>query len=447
MSRVPVPDPWPAPVSPGPLDATVAIPGSKSLTNRHLLVAALARDPVEVVAPLDSRDSRLMQRALTGLGSGITESTRDGSPVWTVSPLPLGPEAGSDPVSIDTGLAGTVMRFVPVLAALQRRPVTFDGDAAARRRPVGPVLQALRALGAHVDGGEEGFLPFTVTGNEAVVGGEVSIDASGSSQFVSALLLAAPLLPHGLTLRHTGSSLPSPQHIGMSLDVLRAAGITASAAPDHRSWRVEPGVPSPGRVVVEPDLSNAGPFLGAALICGGSVRIPHWPATTTQIGALWEELLPRMGARVQRLPDGSLQVSGDGGIAGGEFADTGELAPTLAALCALADGPSRLTGIAHLRGHETDRLAALVAELARVGIQARELEDGLEITPGAATAHGAVWESYEDHRMATAGAMVGLRIPGVSVRDVATTSKTMPDFVHMWERMLATAGTPTGDVA
>ncbi|MGO2633539.1 MAG: 3-phosphoshikimate 1-carboxyvinyltransferase [Galactobacter sp.] len=437
---MPVPDPWPAPLSPGPLDATVPIPGSKSLTNRHLLLAALAQEPVEIVAPLDSRDSRLMQRALAALGSGITESLQDGSSVWTVAPLPLGHAAGTEPVRIDTGLAGTVMRFVPVLAALQRRPVTFDGDAAARRRPVGPVLDALRALGADIEGGEGGFLPFTVTGNDHVVGGEVSIDASGSSQFVSALLLAAPRLPQGLVLRHTGSTLPSPQHIGMSLNVLRAAGIEASAAPDHRSWRVEPGVPSPGRVIVEPDLSNAGPFLGAALICGGTVRIPHWPSTTTQIGALWEELLPRMGARVEHLPNGSLQVSGDGTISGGNFADTGELAPTLAALCALASGPSRLTGIAHLRGHETDRLAALVTELARVGVRARELEDGLEIDPLVGPSQGAVWESYEDHRMATAGAMVGLHIPGVAVQDVATTAKTMPDFVSMWERMLATAG-------
>jgi 3-phosphoshikimate 1-carboxyvinyltransferase len=437
MNPVTLPDPWPAPVSPGPLDATVTIPGSKSLTNRHLLLAALAEHPVEVVAPLDSRDSQLMRRALEALGSGVAETTDERVPVWTVSPLPLGADAGSAPVHIDTGLAGTVMRFVPVLAALQRRPVTFDGDAAARRRPVGPVLDALRALGAHVEGGEDGFLPFTITGTAEVVGGEVCIDASGSSQFVSALLLAAPRLPQGLTLHHTGDSLPSPQHIGMSLDVLRAAGITASAAPDQRSWRVEPGVPDPGRVVVEPDLSNAGPFLGAALICGGSVTIPHWPHATTQIGALWLQVLPRLGAGVEHLPDGSLRVTGDGIIAGGEFADTGELAPTLAALCALADGPSRLTGIAHLRGHETDRLAALVTDLGRVGITARELPDGLEILPSPDPTHGAVWDSYEDHRMATAGAMIGLRVPDVLVEDVATTAKTMPHFVSMWRRMLS----------
>jgi 3-phosphoshikimate 1-carboxyvinyltransferase len=439
MSAAALPDPWPAPVSPGPLDATVAIPGSKSLTNRHLLLAALAAEPVEVVAPLDSRDSRLMRAALEALGSRITDSVsaEDGSVVWTVSPLPLGTAAGSGPVRVDTGLAGTVMRFVPVLAALQRRPVTFDGDEAARRRPVGPVLHALQALGARVDGGEGGFLPFTVTGTDDVVGGEVAIDASGSSQFVSALLLAAPRLPRGLSLRHTGSSLPSPQHIGMSIEVLRRAGIEACAAEDHRSWRVSPGVPSPGRVVVEPDLSNAGPFLGAALICGGRVRIPHWPADTTQIGVLWEEILPRLGGTVEHLPDGSLQVSGDGTLTGADVADTAELAPTLAALCAVASGPSRLTGIAHLRGHETDRLAALVTELNKVGIDARELSDGLEITPSG-TAHAADWESYEDHRMATAGAMVGLRVPGVRVSDVATTSKTLPDFVGMWEAMLAT---------
>lgn len=441
MMSMALPDPWPAPLATGPLDATVTIPGSKSLTNRHLVLAALAGTPVDVVGPLDSRDSRLMLAALTALGAEVREDRQGASPVWRITPMPVGAAAGSTPVTIDTGLAGTVMRFVPMLAALQRRPVRFDGDASARRRPMGPVIASLKALGAEVDGGEDGHLPFTVTGTERVRGGEVSLDSSGSSQFVTALLLLAPRLPLGLRITHVGRSLPSPQHIGMTLDVLRAAGI--EAAPEgERSWRVRPGTPAPGRVVVEPDLSNAGPFLGAALICSGTVRIPHWPTRTTQIGALWEQLLARMGAEVTHLPDSTLQVTGDGRLRGGDFADTGELAPTLAALCALAETPSRLTGIGHLRGHETDRLAALVTELSRIGVQAHELEDGLSITPSGTPLLPGVWQSYEDHRMATAGALIGLRVPGTSVEDVATTSKTLPDFVGMWTSMLSTATEP-----
>lgn len=434
-------DPWPAPVSPGPLDATVNLPGSKSLTNRHLVLAALAGAPSRVIAPLDSRDTRLMARALEQLGARITQDTDpDGVPVWAITPMALPDPAGSAPVEIDCGLAGTVMRFVPTVAALTRRPVRFDGDAAARRRPMGPVLEALRALGVDIEGGEDGHLPFTVTGSSAVRGGAVEVDASGSSQFVSALLLAGARFPEGIHVRHTGSTVPSPQHIDMTVDVLRGAGLRASIDADGLGWSVRPGVPSPGDVTVEPDLSNAGPFLGAALVCGGTVRVPRWPATTTQIGALWTQLLPRMGAHVEHHPDGMLSVTGPGagGIQALDAADTGELAPTLAALCALSNGSSRLTGLAHLRGHETDRLAALVAELGRVNIAARELEDGLEISPEPGAARGAVWESYEDHRMATAGALVGLAVPGLQVVDVATTAKTLPDFVGMWEAMLGT---------
>ncbi|MDR2257366.1 MAG: 3-phosphoshikimate 1-carboxyvinyltransferase [Arthrobacter sp.] len=438
--------PWSAPLSPGRLDATVELPGSKSLTNRHLLLAALAGEPTRLTAPLDSRDTRLMAAALRTLGAGVDTggTTPGGAPLWSVTPLEL-PAAGAAaarPLEIDCGLAGTVMRFVPAVAALLRTPVRFDGDPAARRRPMGPVIEALRQLGASIEGGEDGFLPFTVTGNDAVRGGEISIDASGSSQFVSALLLSAARLPLGLTVRHTGASLPSPQHIEMTLEVLRAAGVPANTGPDGRSWSVGSAVPRPGDVVVEPDLSNAGPFLAAALVCGGTVRVPRWPANTTQIGALWRELLPAMGATVELAEDGVLSVTGSGSPRGIDAADTGELAPTLAALCAVAEGPSRLTGIAHLRGHETDRLAALVAEFTRVGIDASELADGVAISPVPGAAHGALWESYEDHRMATAGAIVGLAVPGISVDDVETTAKTLPGFTGLWEAMLATATPP-----
>lgn len=432
---------WPAPFSTGALDATVDLPGSKSLTNRHLLLAALASEPTRLVAPLDSRDTRLMADALRSLGAEILQEEEDGVPVWSVTPLPAyGDRSAPGPaVAIDCGLAGTVMRFVPMVAALLRRPVTFDGDAGARVRPMGPVIDALKALGATVEGGEDGFLPFTVTGNASVVGGEIEVDSSGSSQFVSALLLAAPRLRDGLVVRNVGETLPSPQHVEMTLQVLRESGIEAGGI-GAGAWRVAPGAPDPGDVIVEPDLSNAGPFLGAALVCGGTVRVPRWPETTTQIGALWSQLLILMGGTVL-YEDGVLAVTGTGTLTGIDAADTGELAPTLAALAALAETPSRLTGIAHLRGHETDRLAALCTELSRVGIPAGELADGLAIDPTDSHPRPALWHSYADHRMATAGALIGLRIEGVEIEDVETTAKTLPDFVGMWQRMLAT-GTP-----
>ncbi|WP_070507064.1 3-phosphoshikimate 1-carboxyvinyltransferase [Arthrobacter sp. HMSC06H05] len=428
---------WLAPAKDGPLDAVVEIPGSKSLTNRHLVLAALADAPTRVVGALRSRDTDLMVEALSALGVGF--EWVDSS---TLLVTPLGEEALQErsPVSIDCGLAGTVMRFVPYVAALLRRPVTFDGDAAARVRPMSAVIAGLRALGANVAGGEDGFLPFTVTGSDRVDGGEISLDASGSSQFVSGPLLVGARLPRGLVVRHAGGAVPSPQHVEMTVETLRAAGVDASVGADGVSWSVAAGSISPGDVVVEPDLSNAGPFLAAALVCGGRVAIPRWPASTTQIGAEWEMLLPRFGARVHREPDAfgteQLVVTGGERISGVEADGLAELAPTAAALCALADGPSRLGDIAHLRGHETDRLAALATELSKVGSPTVETEDGLVISP-TGELRPTVFGSYEDHRMATAGAIIGLAVDGLKVENIETTSKTMPDFPGMWSDMLS----------
>lgn len=431
---------WPAPTASHPLNAVVPVPGSKSLTNRYLLLAALAEEPTHLVAPLHSRDSTLMIEALRALGTGIDE-------------LPSGdvrvtPGKLSGGATIDCGLAGTVMRFVPPLAALSDGPVTFDGDPGARVRPMSGVIEGLAALGVRVTAAGTdpahhaapstlpSTLPFTVHGTGRVSGGEIGIDASASSQFVSALLLVAPALEHGIDLRHTGTTLPSLPHIEMTLAALRERGAEArTVAPGH--WRVAPGALHGGRVTVEPDLSNAGPFLAAALVAGGTVRIPGWPTRTTQPGAHLTTILTAMGATVRHEEDGSLAVVGDGHIHGLDLdlSEAGELTPTVAALAALADGPSRLTGIAHLRGHETDRLAALVTELTRLGGIARELPDGLEITP--VPLHGGEVETYHDHRMATFGAILGLAVPSIRVRDVATTAKTLPDFPAMWASMVA----------
>jgi 3-phosphoshikimate 1-carboxyvinyltransferase len=334
---------------------------------------------------------------------------------------------------IDCGLAGTVMRFVPPIAALTNARVAFDGDEAARRRPMITTIDSLASLGVSVEY-ERKALPFTVIGSGRVPGGELEIDASASSQFVSGLLLSAPRFSEGLSLRHVGASLPSLPHIEMTLATLQNRGITASQT-SATSWRVEPGEVRGAKVQIEPDLSNAGPFLAAALVTGGTVSIPNWPQNTTQVGAEFVRLLSQMGAEISVEAE-VLTLTGKGEISGidADLSAAGELTPTIAALAALASTPSRLTGISHLRGHETDRIAALVAEINGLGGVASELEDGIAISPG--NLSGGTWHSYEDHRMATAGAIIGLRVPGVIIDDIATTSKTLPDFVGLWEKML-----------
>jgi len=431
---------WAAPLASGPLQAMVRLPGSKSLTNRELVLSALADGQSVLRAPLRSRDTELMIAALRALGARIEELSAEGGSPAALRISPDGPVAAGE---VDCGLAGTVMRFVPPVAALAEGETRFDGDPEARRRPMGAMLAALRELGIDVAG--DG-LPFTVRGRGGVVGGPLTIDASLSSQFVSGLLLSAARFEAGLVLAHSGERLPSLPHIEMTLDCLRARGVDASAALEGTPlWTVQPGRIAGATVDIEPDLSNAGPFLAAALVAGGSVTIPGWPQRTTQVGAQLEELLPLFGARCERTAEGgvpALTVSGPGvaGIEGVELdlGHAGELAPTLIALAALARTPSRITGIGHIRHHETDRIAALARELSALGAEVTELEDGIQLRP--ARLHGGLWHSYADHRMATSGALIGLAVPGVLVEDVATTAKTLPDFTGLWEGMLALHG-------
>ncbi|MGF4042763.1 3-phosphoshikimate 1-carboxyvinyltransferase [Paenarthrobacter nitroguajacolicus] len=426
---------WPAPYAKGPVDATVTVPGSKSLTNRFLVLAALADGPSRLRAPLHSRDSALMIQALRQLGASVTEVSGDGAFGPDLEITPMDPAATGAETAIDCGLAGTVMRFVPPLAALRTGVTVFDGDPHARNRPMGTIIEALIALGVPVaaDGGRTpSSLPFAVEGTGQVRGGHLVIDASASSQFVSALLLVGARFVDGLHLEHVGKPVPSLDHITMTVEVLRSVGVVVDdSVPNH--WRVSPGPIRAFDQRIEQDLSNAGPFLAAALATRGTVRIPNWPAGTTQVGDQWRTILTTMGAEVT-FENGTLTVTGGAEIKGADFDETSELAPTVAALCALASGPSRLTGIAHLRGHETDRLAALVAEINGLGGDAEETADGLVIRPSAL--HSGVVHSYADHRMATAGAILGLAVEGVQVEDIATTSKTMPDFPKMWEAML-----------
>jgi 3-phosphoshikimate 1-carboxyvinyltransferase len=406
--------------------ATVTVPGSKSLTNRALVLAALADGPSTIGGALRSRDTDLMIAALQTLGATI-----EGRTDLTVS----GPLAPAPNARIDCGLAGTVLRFLPPVAALGTEAVVFDGDEQARARPIAPLLDALRGLGVDIDG--DG-LPFTVRGSGSVAGGTVEIDASGSSQFVSGLLLSGAAFTEGLTIVHTGTSVPSAPHVAMTVTMLRDAGVDVDDSQSNR-WRVSPGPIAPRDWVIEPDLSNGVPFLAAAVVTGGVVRLTGWPRVSIQPSGAIIAILEKMGA-VVRHADTYLEVQGaPGGYQGFDvdLHDVGELTPAVAALAALAaDGEvSRLSGVAHLRGHETDRLAALSAEINGLGGRCEETSDGLVIT--SAPLHGGVWRSYADHRMATAGAIVGLRVPGVEVEDIATTAKTLPDFPQMWADLLA----------
>jgi 3-phosphoshikimate 1-carboxyvinyltransferase len=423
---------WTAPHATAPVHATVTVPGSKSQTNRALVLAGLAaaqgHGASTISGALRSRDTDLMIGALRTLGLRVDGPGSDLTVSGRISPAPA--------ARVDCGLAGTVLRFVPPLAALADSVVEVDGDEQARARPIAPLLDALRGLGVRIDGAG---LPFRVEGSGSVAGGTVAIDASASSQFVSGLLLSAPSFKEGLTVQHTGSAVPSAPHIAMTIVMLRQAGVEVDdSVPDR--WRVRAGAVAARHWEVEPDLSNAVPFLAAAVVSGGTVRITRWPATSVQPADNILSVLGKLNAVVTQT-DSFLEVSGSADYAGYSGFDVdlravGELTPSVAALAALATpgSVSRLSGIAHLRGHETDRLAALSAEINRLGGDCAETPDGLVIT--AKPLRPGTWRAYADHRMAMAGAIVGLRVAGLQVDDIGSTSKTLPEFPKLWADML-----------
>lgn len=416
-----VADLWLAPTPATRRPRQVTVPGSKSVTNRVLVLAAHATGPSLIRGGLRSRDTDLMREALTHLGVTIDEDDDQ----WQVTPAPL-----RGPTRIDCGLAGTVMRFVPPVAALARGEVVLDGDPRARQRPMTAMLTALRHLGVEVHDAGRGSLPFTVRGAGQVRGGTVTLDASASSQFVSGLLLSAARFEQGADVRHTGAALPSLPHVAMTVDLLRRHGVEV-AQPDPDRWVVTPGTVHPLDLEVEPDLSNAAPFLAAGAVLGTPATVAGWPRATTQPGDRLRVLLAAMGADVDLGPAG-LTVGRSGPLEGidADLGDVGELTPVLAAVAALAETPSTFRGIGHIRGHETDRLAALATELTRLGGEVTELEDGLRIEPR--PLRGAAFRTYEDHRMAHAAVVLGLVVPGVLVENVATTAKTYPGFAEAW---------------
>lgn len=455
---------WEAPSASRPVEGTVSLPGSKSLTNRVLLLSALGDRPVTVVGALESDDSLAMRTALEQLGAGFEHTTGpEGGDALRVTPVGLGPAPSAHRV-IDVNQAGTVMRFVPVVAALMPGTTDFTAHSSATQRPMGPLFAALRSAGAGVEplGEDEGaasHLPVRVTGigtsaregtggqHQPAPSDELSfeVDASSSSQFLSALLLGVCAQSRPARIRHTGGRIPSRLHVEMTVQTLREFGVSvAETAQDE--WLVTPPLRMPETVSIEPDLSNAGPFLAAAVVTGGTVRVPNWPLATTQIGDRWRQILPQLGASVSLEADGpdaeartgTLTVTGGERVLPAEVDDAAELAPVLAAMLALAEGESRLTGIAHLRGHETDRIAALAAEIRLLGAEAEETEDGL-VLRGTASPQAADHRSYHDHRMATAAAVWGLRAPGTRVEAIGVTAKTMPDFPAAWDALVKTA--------
>jgi 3-phosphoshikimate 1-carboxyvinyltransferase len=428
---------WPAPFrGRNSVSARVVIPGSKSVTNRALILAAQAQGPSILKRPLISRDTELMVAGLKAMGVGIADIQVDGDLAWQVTPAKL-----RGPAKVDVGNAGTVMRFLPPLSALANGDISFDGDPRSYERPLGPVISALENLGIEIEHGGRYALPLVVKGNGAISGGELTIDASASSQFLSALLLIAPSTTNGITATHKGGALPSMPHIDMTVQMLRDFGAQVTVDKSANSWQVAAGPLHGVDLVIEPDLSNAAPFLSIAMVCGGSITIADWPEETTQPGDQLREIFTQMGAQLSRSAAG-LTITGTDSIHGIDIDlhDVGELTPAIAALAALADSPSHLRGIGHLRLHETDRLAALTREINSLGGDVVEDETSLRITPVGkfgSGLHGGTFHTYDDHRLATAGAVIGLVVPGIEIENVATTRKTLPDFPGLWQSLIS----------
>jgi 3-phosphoshikimate 1-carboxyvinyltransferase len=426
---------WSAPFRGGltsvgePVNAKITIPGSKSATNRALILAAIAKTPSRLRKPLSSRDADLMVKGLQSLGCKINEIKTEQGFDYQITPHKL-----SGPTQIDVGNAGTVMRFLPPIASLATGLVHFDGDARSHERPLEPVIKALEQLGASIEHGNKYRLPLTINGSGEIKGGEVEVDASASSQFISALMLLGPATKNGLTIKNIGKTLPSMPHIEMTIQMLRQFGATVEV--NENSWKVISGDLLGQDLTIEPDLSNAAPFMAAAMICGGSVEILDWPKSTSQPGDQLRDIYAKMGAKIERSNDG-LKISGSGTISGIDIDlhDVGELTPSIAAVAALASSPSTLRGIAHLRLHETDRLAALASEINNLGGDVTEGPGELLIKPSKLVA-SQIFKSYEDHRMATAGAIMGLAVKDLIVENIETTKKTLPDFPGMWQEML-----------
>lgn len=412
--------PWNLPFPDASVAGRVVVAGSKSLMARGLVLSAIGDGPSRIGNALRSRDSLLMAEALRVMGHHLDTSGE----TWTVTPGGLDGDA-----SVDCGLSGTVMRFLPPLACLRRGVTRFDGDGHARTRPMGPLLDGLRQAGARIHGD---LLPLEVVGAGALRGGSVRIDASGSSQFVSGLLMCAPRFDQGLHVEPTGD-VPNRGHIRMTANALRDRGVEVTETVTG-GWQVTSGPVRALDVTIEPDASNSAPFLCAAAMTGGEVTIPHWPQDTAQPIRRLLEVLTQYGAQTSFVGDEITVRGAERHGIDADLADIGDMTPVVAAMCLAADGPSRIRGVSYIRGHETDRLGALQRELTKLGAAVSETEDGLLITPK--PLHAADLLTYADHRMVHAAAVAGLLVDGVRVDNVATTAKAMPQFAGLWAQLV-----------
>jgi 3-phosphoshikimate 1-carboxyvinyltransferase len=411
----------------GPVDATVTVPGSKSLTNRALVCAALAAGTSVLDGVLVADDTLAMAEALARLGATVEldGATRRATVTGTGGRLRPGP------VALDMRLSGTTSRFLLPVVALGEGRYTVDGRPPLRARPMGPVLGGIEALGAAVEHlGEPGHLPVVVSAPGGLAGGAVTVAGDTSSQFLSGLLLAAPYAGEGVRVAVAGPLVSRP-FVDLTLAVMAAFGVEVGVAAGP-TFAVPPGRYRAGRHRVEPDASAASYLLAVAAVAGGRVTVEGLAAGSRQGDARFADLLGAMGARVERTGT-STTVTGGGrlrGLGTVDMADMPDMAQTLAAVAVFADAPTRVTGVELIRWHETDRIAAVVTELRRAGIEAEEAHDGFTVHPG--TPRPARIRTYDDHRMAMSFALLGLRAPGIEIADPGCVAKTFPGF---WEAL------------
>jgi 3-phosphoshikimate 1-carboxyvinyltransferase len=406
----------------GPVDATVRPPGSKSLTNRALVCAALAEGRSVLDGALFADDTAAMAEALRALGAVVAEDADR----RRMEVLGTGGALRPGPVSVDVRLSGTTSRFLLPVVALGEGRYRVDGAPPLRARPMGPVLDGIRALGADVEaGGEPGHLPVTVVAPGGLVGGDIRVPGDTSSQFLSGLLLASPYAAGGVDLSLT-TGLVSRPFVALTTAVMAAFGVTVTEG--GGAFHVPAGHYRATDYPVEPDASAASYFLAAAVIAGGRVTIAGLGGGTLQGDARFADLLGRMGATVERTDDATtVSMSGPlRGLGDVDMSDLPDVAQTLAVVAAFADAPTRVRGVGFIRGHETDRIAAVVRELRRCGIDAAEEPDGFVVRPG--SPRPARIETYDDHRMAMSFALLGLRAPGITIADPGCVAKTFPDY-------------------
>lgn len=403
-----------------PPDVDVVLPGSKSITNRALVAASLATGRSVITNALDAEDTRAMIDCCRGLGAVI-----DGEPgAGALIVDGTGGEVDAAGATLWVRQSGTTARFLLPLAARSLGGATVDGDGQIRARPQGDLLAALESLGARIEDADDGRLPVRF-GPATLRGGTVRIPASASSQFVSGLLLCAPTLPVGLEIELTGDIVSAP-YLEMTVAVMRRFGARVETD-SHRRYLVEPGGYRATELAVEPDASTASYFFAAAAACGGRVGVVGLGADSIQGDTAFVDVLEGMGATVARGAD-RIEVRGPETLTGIEVSmrDCSDTAPTLAAIAPLAEGTVRVREIGFIRAKESDRIAAVVAELGRLGVEATDDGDGFTVVPG--TPHGGVVETYDDHRIAMAFTVLGLAVPGVRIADPECVTKTFPAF-------------------